>query len=224
MPIVEFLTINTSKAYVEDPTSSIQPLAGVLKKTGGCVAVYHGIQEEGEKTKGQIAISPSLLITDDAVLTSSVVWETYEDHAALMNDPSYPLVGEAFGVLLAPGVPQENASMDHITFSVDSKTALSAPATEIAIFTLKEGGDPQALSAALRDLATSIDAADGAHPPCCWGNSRERGKKFFLLVGWDSSKAHIASASSRPAEVKAVTDRLSSLADVAVVHTAFSKA
>ncbi|KAF4588953.1 hypothetical protein EYR40_010509 [Pleurotus pulmonarius] len=208
MPIVEFLTINTSKAYVEDPTSSIQPLAGVLKKTGGCVAVYHGIQEEGEKTKGQIAI----------------IWETYEDHAALMNDPSYPLVGEAFGVLLAPGVPQENASMDHITFSVDSKTALSAPATEIAIFTLKEGGDPQALSAALRDLATSIDAADGAHPPCCWGNSRERGKKFFLLVGWDSSKAHIASASSRPAEVKAVTDRLSSLADVAVVHTAFSKA
>ncbi|KAL4259891.1 ABM domain-containing protein [Pleurotus pulmonarius] len=190
MPIVEFLTINTSKAYVEDPTSSIQPLAGVLKKTGGCVAVYHGIQEEGEKTKGQIAI----------------IWETYEDHAALMNDPSYPLVGEAFGVLLAPG------------------TALSAPATEIAIFTLKEGGDPQALSAALRDLATSIDAADGAHPPCCWGNSRERGKKFFLLVGWDSSKAHIASASSRPAEVKAVTDRLSSLADVAVVHTAFSKA
>ncbi|KAF4586510.1 hypothetical protein EYR38_010789 [Pleurotus pulmonarius] len=208
MPIVEFLTINTSKAYVEDPTSSIQPLAGVLKKTGGCVAVYHGIQEEGEKTKGQIAI----------------IWETYEDHAALMNDPSYPLVGEAFGVLLAPGVPQENASMDHITFSVDSKTALSAPTTEIAISTLKEGGDPQALSAALRDLATSIDAADGAHPPCCWGNSRERGKKFFLLVGWDSSKAHIASAFSRPAEVKAITDRLGSLADVAVVHTAFSKA
>ncbi|KAF9491649.1 hypothetical protein BDN71DRAFT_1452495 [Pleurotus eryngii] len=207
MPIVEFLAINTSEAYIKDPASTFQPLADILKKTDGCITVYHGAQEEGEKTKGHIAI----------------IWETYEYHAALMKDASYPLVGEALGLLLAPGIPQENASMDHITFSVDSETALSAPTTEIATFTLKEGGDPQDLDAALGDLAKSIDAADGAHPPCCWGSSRERGNIFFLLVGWDSSKAHIASASSRPAEVKVVTDRLRNLADVAVVHTTLSK-
>lgn len=68
----------------------------------------------------------------------------------------------------------------------DVDTALSSPAVEFVVFTLKADGSAEALTSLLEELGKGLDVAVGAHPPCAWGQSVEHKSKFLLVVGWDT--------------------------------------
>ncbi|KAF7422424.1 hypothetical protein PC9H_010580 [Pleurotus ostreatus] len=203
MPLIEVLAVNVSDGFTKDPKVVYQ-LVNILKNVPGYITTYYGFQQE-DKTKGYVLN----------------VWETYEHHAALMQEPNYPEVVTAFSLMPAAPMP-ENTVMDHVAFAPYPVTALDAPVTEMAILTLKEGQDAKVLNEELAKLAKALDAAKGAHPPCSFGASRQRPEHNVLLVGWDNVQAHLDSVYG-PGGPTDVIERLGKLADVSFSHTAFTK-
>jgi len=138
-------------------------------KVDGCLGLYHGITEE-----------------DKTTIFIFIVWETFEHHKALMDHPEYPgIIG------LRPSFVPDGVKMKHVQFIQDPFTALSAPITEIADMTLKEGKTKEDLAEVLAVSASNFEA-DAPYLPAAWGESREEpGKGYVLIIGWNSSKEHL---------------------------------
>jgi hypothetical protein len=69
---------------------------------------------------------------------------------------------------------------------VNPTTALSAPATELVLFTLKTGVTTAEISPLFDDLARGLNAVSSAHPPCVWAPSKDSGNHILVFVGWDT--------------------------------------
>lgn len=72
-----------------------------------------------------------------------------------------------------------------VMFTVDPTTALTAPVTELVVFTLKEGKTadmivPDLDVLAAQDTKTVISSS--------WGRSIDDARRFVMLVGWESLK------------------------------------
>ncbi|KAF8954299.1 hypothetical protein BDZ97DRAFT_489766 [Flammula alnicola] len=171
MPLYEIITFPASEAFVTDSATVLKAPAEFLSTVDGLPSVFAGLAEE-EKTGFIVA-----------------EWETYEHHKAMTQRPGYPqIVG--FGPAFASA--GERSSF-HVDFIADPKAgALTAPTTEVMVMTLKEGKTKDDLAAVLAVLGPKITAAEGAYEPLAWGETREEpGKKFYLFLGWESTKVRI---------------------------------
>ncbi|KAJ7459934.1 hypothetical protein FB451DRAFT_1182208 [Mycena latifolia] len=113
------------------------------------------------------------------------VWQSYEHHKKLIGEPSYTSLIEALKPAAAGKLERH-----HVDIAGDANTALSSPATEFVVFTVKPEGSPEKLVPLLEELGKGLDISVGAHPPCMWGPSIEDKTKFLLVVGWDTVEAH----------------------------------
>lgn len=110
------------------------------------------------------------------------VWESLKHHQDLINDKEvYPVLGEHL-FKGAAGIDY----MIHATFSPNEPyDALSAPVTEIAIWTLKENADKQAFTETLEKLI-SLANSNPVVTSGGWGPTAEDENKFVVLLGWPS--------------------------------------
>ncbi|KAF7298999.1 hypothetical protein MIND_00848100 [Mycena indigotica] len=144
------------------------------------------------------------------------VWKSYEDHAKLIADPSYKTVIEG---LRSATTDSAQFSRNHIDVSKDPLTALSSPAVEFVLFTLKNGeADADKLVPLLTELESGLNVATGAHPPCVFGQSREDKSKFLLVVGWDTVEAHWE-AVKEGTGLHTTVGKIAALADLSIGHS-----
>ncbi|KAJ6585069.1 hypothetical protein B0H19DRAFT_409464 [Mycena capillaripes] len=166
MPTLQIATFPVSEAFVSKPEIFKAPM-DVIKTAEGHISSFYGLQVEDTKTGYFVS-----------------VWESYEHHQKLIGEPSYASIIEA----LKPAVSGK-LQRNHINVAGDVDTALSSPAVEFVVFTVKPDASAEKLETLLGELAKGLDAAAGAHPPCVWGQGIED-KTKFLLVGWDTVDAH----------------------------------
>lgn len=196
MPVVEIVWWQASEALLADP-EIIKPSLEYISKVDGCLGIYSGLAEEDNKT-----------------VYGFIVWETLEHHQALINHPEYPAI-----LGLAPSVDGE-LKLHHVGFTKEFVPALTAPTTEILGITLKEGKTKEDLYKILGSLATKIEA-ENKHGPVTWGQTVEDPQKFWLTIGWDSVKAHMAIV-GEPSILADVTI-LRSTADLIMFHASLKK-
>ena len=115
------------------------------------------------------------------------VWETLQDHENFKADKdNFHRILSGFG----PSIGSEGIKYirDVVSDIQDPHIALSAPVTEIAYWTLKEGTDSKVFQEKvdkLVKLAISWGSAAGIHPGG-WGRIADDDKVFCVLLGWDS--------------------------------------
>ncbi|KAJ7147053.1 hypothetical protein C8R43DRAFT_1129841 [Mycena crocata] len=199
MPVVQIATFPVSEAYLSNPEIFRAPL-DVIKTADGLVGSFYGLQVEDKKTGYFVS-----------------VWESYEHRNKFRGEPSYASLIEA----LKPAAAGQ-LERNHIEISGDALTALSSPATEFVVFTLKGDGTPEKLVPLLEDLGKRLDAAAGAHPPCIWGASVEDKAKFLLVVGWDTVEAHWE-AVREGTDLHKIVGQISAVADIAIGHSKITK-
>ncbi|KAJ7675738.1 hypothetical protein DFH06DRAFT_946602, partial [Mycena polygramma] len=163
MPTVQIATFPVSDAFVSKPEIFKAPME-VIKTADGHISSFYGLQVEDAKTGYFVS-----------------VWDSYEHHQKLVADPSYASVIEA----LKPAVTGK-LQRNHITVAGDVDAALSSPAVEFVVFTVKPEASGEKLVTLLEELGEGLDVAAGAHPPCFWGQSVEDKNKYLLVVGWDT--------------------------------------
>ena len=100
-----------------------------------------------------------------------------------MEEPSYKSLVE---VLKPATTDAHKFERHHVDVTGDALTALSSPAVEFVVFTLKPGVAHEQVVPLFVELAKGLDAAVGAHPPCMWGPSHEDKTKILVVVGWDT--------------------------------------
>ncbi|KAJ7644221.1 hypothetical protein FB45DRAFT_736479 [Roridomyces roridus] len=168
MPFVQIVHFPVSQATANQDLFKA-PLEAI-KAAEGHTSSYYGVQVED---------------ADRAYFVS--VWESYEHHQKLVNDPSYSTLVEG---LRAASI-DSNYERHQIKISGDVLKALSAPAVEVVLFTLQPGGSAEKYEALMGDLAKGLDKADGEHPPCAWAQTVEDKTKYQLIVGWDTVEVRI---------------------------------
>ncbi|KAJ6605677.1 hypothetical protein B0H10DRAFT_1886594 [Mycena sp. CBHHK59/15] len=176
MPTVQISKFPVSEAFVNGSESFKGPL-DLLQSADGHVSSFYGTQVEDAKN--------AYFIT---------VWDSFEHHNKLPGDPNFPNILEGLKQAAA-GKPERNQFQ--VAAGVDPNTALSAPATELVIFTLKADGSAEKLVPLLEELAKGLDKAVGAHPPCLWGASIETSGNFVLVVGWDTGGGSLGGGQGR---------------------------
>ncbi|KAF8158878.1 hypothetical protein K438DRAFT_2025958 [Mycena galopus ATCC 62051] len=191
--------IPVSETFVSNPDLFNAPL-GLIKAAEGHKGSFGGVQVEDKKTGYFVS-----------------VWESYELHLKLVNDPSYADIIAA----LKPAVGGEFVR-DHINVAGDPLTALSSPAVEFVVFKLKAGASTEKLSSLLEELAQGLDTAAGAHPPCAWGQSIEEKSKFLLIVGWDTVEAHWE-AVKEGTSLHGTVVKIKDVADLSIGHAHVKK-
>jgi len=139
-----------------------------IQNADGHISSFYGVQVEDPKTGYFIS-----------------VWESYEHHQKLIGEPSYASLIEG----LKPAVSGK-LERNHITVAGDVNSALSSPAVELVVLTLKAEGSADKFESLMGDLAKGLDTSAGEHPPCVWGQSVEDKNKYLLVVGWDTVEAH----------------------------------
>ncbi|KII94714.1 hypothetical protein PLICRDRAFT_97571 [Plicaturopsis crispa FD-325 SS-3] len=170
MTVTEICTFPTSEAYRADQ-STVKPFAEALSKTAGFVSFYHGVQVE-----------------DPAVGYLFIEWETFESHQTLIDSPAYGPLIDIFRPLFT-GPP----ALIHAKFDKDPTAALTAPATEYAVLTLKEGGSFEVVDKVLAAVtAQETPAVRGA----VYGPSVESDRKLIMAIGWDSVEVRLLAATS----------------------------
>src|ERR1700761_3187141 len=117
------------------------------------------------------------------LLTRSIDWDSYEAHAAFMNDPSYvPFGAEIKPLLSAP------LSMIHVPLTPFPPTdAFQGPVVELATFNLKSGTVHSEFTTAfkgLHDACVSRPGCKGA----AYGFSREDENQFIFIASWLSKE------------------------------------
>jgi len=198
MPIIEIAEFAASEALLADP-NIITPALDFLIKVDGCLGIYHGIAEEDKKTIFLI-----------------IVWETFEHHKALLDDPEFPgIIG------LGPSIFPDEIKVTHVKFIQDPFPALSAPTTEIVYTTLKEGKTQEDLYEVLTVLASKLDV-DAPYPPIAWGESlQEPGKRCGIVLGWNNSKEHFDLV-ERPSYATPIQNLFNTV-DLKMFHAALKK-
>jgi len=103
-----------------------------------------------------------------------------------------------------------------------SSSILSAPITEFAFITLKEGKESERgnLERSLTELQEKISAAKGFHASS-WGQSADPGKEnvYIFVLGWDTIAAHWQAVAPGTTCAKLV-DELRLIADIELTHAA----
>ncbi|KAJ7069763.1 hypothetical protein C8F01DRAFT_527375 [Mycena amicta] len=198
MPCIQIAGFPISEAFVSSPDTFKAPL-DVIKTAQGHIKSYYGVQVE-DKQSGYFVS----------------VWETYEDHLKLIAEPGYQSLVQ---ILRPATIDSSKFNRNHIDVSTDPLAALSSPAVEFVVFTLKNGPtDADKLVPLLTELESGLNAAAGAHPPCIWGQSREDKSKFLLVVGWDTVEAHWE-AVKEGTGLHATVGKIASLADLVIGHS-----
>ncbi|KAJ7259521.1 hypothetical protein B0H12DRAFT_1232001 [Mycena haematopus] len=199
MPSIQIATFPVSEAFGSSPDTFKAPM-DLIKVADGYKGSFYGLQVEDPKTGYFVS-----------------VWESYELHQKLVKDPSYASIIET----LRPAVAG-NFERHHINVTSDPITALSAPAVEFVVFTLKAGESDEKLSSLLEELGKGADAATGAHPPCAWGQSVEDKNKYLLIIGWDTVEAHWE-AVKEGTSLHAIVGKIKGVADLALGHSHVKK-
>lgn len=119
------------------------------------------------------------------------VWDSYEDHKALMDDKDYSKVIEKLKPLLG-GEP----NMAHVAFNNDTRAALTHPVTQIATGELKDKQDPEKKEAFKSTMIKTINEwnlfpSASERAPFCVGEVREHPGSFYFLGGWKSIEVRI---------------------------------
>ncbi|KAF8950637.1 hypothetical protein BDZ97DRAFT_1933653 [Flammula alnicola] len=200
MPLYEIITFPASEAFVADSATVLKAPAEFLSTVDGLPSVFAGLAEE-EKTGFIVAVGDL---------------RTPQSHDPT---PGYPqIVG--FGPAFASA--GERSSF-HVDFIADPKAgALTAPTTEVMVMTLKEGKTKDDLAAVLAVLGPKITAAEGAYEPLAWGETREEpGKKFYLFLGWESTKRHFEVVGESSYETP--IHNLFGTVDIKMVHASFKR-
>ncbi|PSS32078.1 hypothetical protein PHLCEN_2v2154 [Hermanssonia centrifuga] len=107
----------------------------------------------------------------------------------------------------------------HVHFSEEPYTALSAPLTEIVLWTLKEGSPRAKVEELLTDLMTvvnGIPTSAGMHK-AGWGPVLENEKQFVVLIGWENMEAFQTAVKNSP-EGRAILDQLDQHTDRLLRH------
>ncbi|KAJ7468625.1 hypothetical protein FB451DRAFT_1136776 [Mycena latifolia] len=168
MPIVQRITFPVSSAFASDPNVFSKPLE-IVKSTPGYVRSFHGLQIDDGKT--------GYFIT---------VWQSVENYTSLVQGTEY----SDFLTALKPAASGELEHHHVDAGTVEPSIALSAPTTELVLFTLKAGVTPPEIFPLFEELARGLDGAKDAHPPCLWGPSKDSGNNILVFVGWDTVEAH----------------------------------
>ncbi|KAJ7833157.1 hypothetical protein B0H14DRAFT_2801544 [Mycena olivaceomarginata] len=164
---IQLIAFTASTSFASDAKFSV-PL-GIVRSTPGFVSAFRGLQIDDGKT--------GYFIT---------VWQPAEDYASFVQGGAY----SDFLTALRPAATGE-FEVHHVhADAVNPTTALSAPATELVLFTLKTGVTPTEIYPLFDDLARGLNAASGAHPPCVWAPSKVSGNHILVFVGWDTIEAH----------------------------------
>ncbi|KAJ7505226.1 hypothetical protein B0H11DRAFT_2272779 [Mycena galericulata] len=167
MPTIQIATFPVSEAFTSKPEIFEAPLT-VISTADGHISSFYGAQVEDPKIGYFVS-----------------VWESYEHHQKLISDPNYASLVEGLKPAAA-GKFERN----HINVNGDVNTALSSPAVEFVVFTLKAEGSTDKFVSLMGDLAKGLDTSAGEHPPCAWGQSVEENNRYLLIVGWDTVAAH----------------------------------
>ncbi|KAJ7175941.1 hypothetical protein C8R46DRAFT_1080126 [Mycena filopes] len=197
MPTIQIATF--AQNFSSNPEAFKAPLEQI-KTADGHIGSFYGVQVEDNKIGYFIS-----------------VWESYEHHQKLTQDASYKKLIEVLKPAAAGGFER-----NHINVTADPNVALTSPAVEVVLFTLKAGTTAEQVTPLLEELAKGLDAAVGAHAPCVWGQSIEDKSKFLLVVGWDTVEAHWE-AVKEGTSLHKVVGSIVPLADLSIGHTHIKK-
>jgi len=102
-------------------------------------------------------------------------------------------------------------------------SVVSAPVTEVAYITLKEGKESQRgeLERLIGELKQQISFAEGFHG-FTWGQSVDPGDEnvYMLVLGWDTAAAHWAAVGPETVCGKLLTTQVRPIAHVDLKHAA----
>lgn len=200
MPIIEICSFTASEAFLEDPHLA-HPAYELIRLRKGLRHIYEGIGIEEPNT-----------------IWLLLVWDSYEDHKALMDDQElYPKVGEALGKCIGA-----NFLMRHVEFNETTRIALTSPVSEIVTLELKDKASAEqkkALNEVMLDLIEHGHTAPRAkeHPPFAFGETRESAGSFYFLGGW-TSVAHHTECVEDPEGIKVQVEKIGKLATFKVNH------
>jgi len=200
MPVYEVASWTASDALLKDK-ATLKPGFEFSIKVEGCLGGYYGLQEEDKKTAHIF-----------------VPWTKYEHHKNLMDDPvQYPIVMAK----LKPAIGRGKFFMSHVEFNEDATAALNAPVTEILGVTLKLGHTRQEFDNIMSTITSKASSDRGNYGPAVWGPTIENPNKFWVLIGWKSSKAHSEAMSQE--KYQGILQSLRDIADLKMVHASFWK-
>ncbi|KAH9478066.1 hypothetical protein JR316_0010303 [Psilocybe cubensis] len=173
MPIVKISTWQVSEAHIADSTLWTS-LAQEIGQAPGCLGVYSGIAEEDGKR-----------------FHSFVVWESLGHYDSFSNSPGFGTLLTAF-----EQVRSGPSQSYFVAFNQDFIPALSAPTTEILRMSILDGKSTEDLESIVGTIKGRIDSGNEKFAPVAWGpivknQEGEDGKQFYLVIGWESVKAHV---------------------------------
>ncbi len=101
-----------------------------------------------------------------------------------MDDKDYGKVGEKLTPLVGGDL-----KMVHVSFSDNTRIALTSPVSEIVTLELKDKQDQvkkEAFKGVMLDMIDHCHRAPRAkeHPPFAFGETREHSGSFYFLGGW----------------------------------------
>ncbi|KAH8077741.1 hypothetical protein BXZ70DRAFT_694967 [Cristinia sonorae] len=191
--VVELATFPATEAYKADPTV-IHPALEIISKAKGARNIYHGLQYE-----------------DKATAYLVIIWDSLEDHHALLSDKDiYPKIMEGFATSI--GGPH---NLVHVAFKplVAPIAHLTAPISEFAVQTLKEGKTNADLEGFVWNPAVTGDGSQ-----VVVGKVVEKEDQYVLLKGWESYEAHQNARNGNDENVKKFITYLHTVVDTSVAH------
>ena len=121
---------------------------------------------------------------------SRIAWDTLKHHTDFIaNTEKYVPVKDGL-----TSVMDELTYFFHVNFSTDPTKALTAPLTEVAIWTLKDGASDDKLVSLIATLIGAmhgIPVEAGGVGGATWGPVVENDKQFAVLYGWKDLKVSI---------------------------------
>ncbi|KAI0350210.1 hypothetical protein OH77DRAFT_1514494 [Trametes cingulata] len=209
LPTIEVVHKRATEAFRANPkdASLVKDAFDILSAQKGQLQKYYGLEHEDKETAYAV-----------------IAWEELEDHYRLMKDAeTYPRLGAATSTFFDSTQPGKE-TMLHVRPTSEPYKAFEAPVTEIAHFTLKEGKSKSELEELVDTLAKAVNAAGDSEGAvyAAWGPTVEKDNLVVLFIGWTSVEAHWNAVQNN----KTLSDLVSkgkSLADIQLVHVAFSK-
>lgn len=169
-PVVELAIFPSSEALRAD-RSIFNKVYEIVTESAGSQYFFTGLQAE-DKTTFYVAVG----------------WETLAHHQALIdNKPVYDVLLSS----IKPAVGDGNLSLVHAAFEDPAAAlqALSAPATELAFFTLKSPDQAAVLPGSMKNLLEVLGSTKGKQG-YTWGKVVEKEGVYALIIGWDSVDIH----------------------------------
>lgn len=110
------------------------------------------------------------------------MWESAAAYTEFAKSPAH----SDFLKALKPAASEELVSHYFEVDTADPHVPLGAPVTETVLFTLKDGVQLADTFELYGKLASGLDTAAGAHPPCYWAPSGSGKNNVLVHVGWDT--------------------------------------